>query len=184
MIHFDVDDVLLDWLGGFRSFLKVNHGIETDPDGPGTWSLDAWVGRPAAALVRQFNSSVHFERLEPTQGAIDLIKSLQGRTLRVITSCNVDGSFQIKEARQRNLLGVFGNAFKHVHILDLGQSKRKVLEEIPKGVWVEDNYFHAIDGANAGHETYLLRTSHNRGLAAHPKIKRVDSLSELVSHLT
>lgn len=164
-IILDCDDVLLDWCRGFRSWLFYAHGITPVRDAPQEWDLSAWLGLTAKRtfeLVSAFNDTPNFGRLSALPEAVSAIQALKGfgHTLSVLTSCS-DSAYAVA-ARQRNLQSEFGDVFDRVICLPLGQSKADWLGVMRPAVWIEDNYKHALAGANAGHRSYVMRRSHNR----------------------
>lgn len=159
-IIFDCDDVLLDWMSGFRAWL-LRRSIRTFGE-PTTWNLDEWLGFPSLPLIRAFNTSPSFGQLNPVAGAQRAVASLYsaGHKLHVITSCLSDDP-ATKARRENNLDRVFGDVFSSINCIPLGESKVAELEEIGSGIWIEDNPNHALDGFLMGFETYCLRKSHN-----------------------
>lgn len=150
----DCDDVLLDWNGGFRAFLR-DKGVETDPAGPDDWSMDSWVGQPALPLIREFNGSEAFGNLEPLPGAIEFVADIANPI--ILTSCSTDPV--VVERRRNNVHWHFGPV--PIICLDLGASKKDVLNLLPVGTYYEDNVQHAQDGLDAGHDVYVFERSHN-----------------------
>lgn len=176
----DCDDVLLDWLGGFRFWLADR--IENVPaDPPSTWSLATWLGVSddrCHRLVAEFNDSWFFGRLGPMPGAVDAVTALRDRgcTLTVLTSCSHEPS--VAKHRLENLDAIFDRSFDRVVCLGLGESKAKWLSALRHGIWVEDNYKNALHGLTAGHRTYMVRRSHNRAdeIQSNPEITWIDDL--------
>lgn len=166
-MHFiiDCDDVLLNWLRGFRSWLLKYRGIRPDEDGPDSWSLAAWLGvtdKRAAELIAQFNDSPAFGDLAAFPDAIEAVRTLKasGHRLTVLTSCSDDP--MVIARRTANLRDQFGDVFNRVVCLGLGQSKRDWLDVLRTGVWIEDNYKNAMMGHEAGNKTFVMRRRHNR----------------------
>lgn len=176
----DCDDVLLDWLGGFRAWLRGRHeSVPSEP--PSTWSLADWLGvsdSECLRLIAEFNDSWFFGRLDPVPGAVEAVTALRdsGYTLTVLTSCSDDPV--VARRRRENLEGVFGTSFDRVVCLGLGESKATWLSALRHGIWVEDNYKNALHGLSAGHRTYMVRRSHNRAdeQQSHPEITWIDDL--------
>lgn len=170
---FDCDDVLLDWQGGFVTFLKAQ-GYNVNPAGPDAWAMGSWIGcsdTEARQLICMFNASPAFGQLQPCAEAREMVWSLRdaGHTASVLTAC---GDFrEIKEARRMNLHAVFDRdgegAFNQTTFLPLGESKFNALWQFtrnrnPDDVrFVEDNFEHAKAGVANGIKTYCLRRTHN-----------------------
>jgi len=165
-ILLDCDDVLLNWIGGFRQYAatRLQRTVTGDPD---SWQMGAWLGTTdevALELVEEFNASVHFSRLVSVDGSQDVVYQWMldpDVRLHVITSCSSDR--QTVKLRRSNIARVFGeDTFDSIHCLDLGQSKLKILQSWKRGaVWVEDNYKNALLGAEAGHSVFIRKRPHN-----------------------
>lgn len=185
-ILFDCDDVLLDWLGGFRSFIETHHGIVPDHPAPLSWDMEAWLGgRNPRPLIEEFNTSHHFAKLEPVAGAVEAVTTLhrRGWWIGVLTSCTVQGG-GVEISRMDNLQSHFGRKIQQTWCLPLGSSKRVGLNLIAPGVYVEDNLDHAISAVSLGIKTFMVRRPHNLALeSSAPLMKWVDNLPEMVSHL-
>lgn len=167
-MHFilDCDDVLLNWITGFRKWLYATHDIHPDVSGPATWSLASWLGQTderSFELVEQFNSSQAFGELLPYEDAIEAIAKLRdaGHSFTVLTSCSADP--EIIRRRRANLDREFPGAFDRIICLGLGESKSTWLQVLRPGIWIEDNYKNALAGLQAGNKTFMLRRRHNRG---------------------
>ena len=182
---FDCDDVLLDWLGGFKEYLADLDITPQTPE-PKTWSLDEWLGVSAVPLIKAFNTSEKFGHLRPTPGSVEPIQRLHaaGHSIRVLSSCIVRGG-RVKFRRENNLKSQFGDIFSSIDCILLGAEKSTSLKAYATGVWVEDNYGHAVAGALLGHETWMIRRPHNRRFEGQPNplgINWVDSVQDLLSH--
>lgn len=165
-VIFDCDDVLLDWIGGFRKYASkaVNRDISGEPQ---SWDMSTWIGEPAqvvSELIAEFNASADFGNLDATAGARSLVSDLEGLGVRlhVITSCSSDPS--TVAMRRRNLEENFGSGtFDSIHCLDLGQPKISILRAFKEGaIWIEDNYKNALLGLEAGHRVFVRERPHNR----------------------
>ena len=182
MTHFilDCDDVLLDWQGGFITFL-TERDVHVDPAGPQSWCLADWIGcstESAAAWVALFNRSASFRQMKAMPGAREFVWSLRGasHTCSVLTACG--DSPAVRQARAACLWDWFAyppsvgsefeSAFEQVDFLPLGASKFGRLGDYAKSsgteslVFVEDNFKHAQSAAILGIKSYCLRRSHNR----------------------
>lgn len=175
----DVDDVLLNWVGAFKKFLKKK-GVSTNGDLPSQWDLRPWVNHPDVLdLIDEFNHSEHFEYLEPDHEAVVALARLysHGFQIYAITSCTDEAP--AIERRKSNLNSHFGPLFEDVICLPLGGCKLKTLKNFPRGsFWVEDKLENAVAGLKAGHRAILLDKSHNQG-GDHPEVTRCESWSEV-----
>lgn len=166
-VHFilDCDDVLLDWIRGFRTWLFDTCRIKPVADAPASWSLAEWLGMRddrCRELISEFNASEKFGQLNAIPDAVSAIGALKARNhrLTVLTSCSADPA--IVNRRRENLDREFDGAFDRVICLGLGELKSKWLEVLRNGIWIEDNYKNAVAGHNAGHKTIVMRRNHNR----------------------
>lgn len=179
----DCDDVLLSWIDGFRQWLPHT----TTPDhGPDSWSLAKWLGVSDATClewIAEFNASPSFGQLHPIPGAVEAVTALHaaGHQITVLTSCSSEPN--IVDLRSSNLQYLFGDSIDRVICLDLGESKRKWLNVLRTGVWIEDNYKNAMLGLDAGNKTFMMRRSHNRDdePKSHRDIVWVDDWSPILS---
>lgn len=167
IILLDADDVLLDWIGGFRQYAaeRLGHKVVGEPQ---SWHMGEWLGSTdevALELVGEFNSSHAFGELGAVEGSKPIIEQMRmddEMRLHVITSCSSDD--ETVRLRRSNLEDLFGiGTFDSIHCLDLGQSKASILKAFePGALWVEDNYKNAVLGADAGHIVLLRERPHNR----------------------
>ncbi|ARB06132.1 phosphoglycolate phosphatase [Dinoroseobacter phage vB_DshS-R5C] len=165
----DCDDVLLNWLDGFRKYVAAKRGVEICERGPTDWVMDEWLGtepHETIQLIEEFNASPAFGKLEPVEGAQDAIRMMGVMSdyhvrMHVITSCSSD--WATVEMRKTNLREHYGfNTFDSVHCLDLGQSKESILHAFDAPcLWIEDNIKNALLGVKAGHRVVMRQTSHN-----------------------
>jgi hypothetical protein len=173
LILVDCDDVLLDWLSGFRDF--CSHALGRKIEGfPGEWKMHSWLEiepDDVKRLILEFNDGApEFGALPPTNNAENVIPALaaDGWRFLVVTSCSA--SRKVVELRRRNLAAVFGDVFEDVVCLDLGTPKTDVLSTLPPSWWVEDNYRNACDGASVGHRPVMLRKKHNADFEADDRL--------------
>lgn len=177
----DVDDVLLDWLGGFKKFLDEKK-VVTNGDRPTKWDLRHWVeSHNVVGLIEEFNHSNHFEFLEPMdhQAGVALNDLFhKGFQIYAITSCTDLPSAIDK--RETNLESHFGGVFEDVVCLPLGGDKLKTLKQFPRGsFWIEDKYENALAGIHAGHRAILLNRLHNQQGDKSDGIARCDNWSQV-----
>lgn len=160
----DCDDVLVDWIGGFRKFVSGITGkiLRERPD---SWDMSGWLGIPKQdvhGLINRFNETDRgFESLSAIDGAHEALNTLRafGYRTAIITSSSVHPSSV--ERRARNVSALFGDLIERLHIVPLGESKEHVLAAYRNAVWVEDNPSNAQMGADLGHRAFLLRAGHN-----------------------
>lgn len=165
-ILLDCDDVLLNWIGGFR-FYASSRLERTIKGMPQSWDMGAWLGTTSAVaveLIQEFNASSEFGFLRAVNGSKEVIARLHADReirLHVITSCSSD--IDTVRMRRLNIEREFGeDVFDSIHCLDLGQPKLKILQAwSPGAIWVEDNYKNALMGADAGHKVLMRERPHN-----------------------
>ena len=178
----DCDGVLLDWVGGFIGFASKALGREPDPAGPDSFDLTGWMGCDTAtyfAMVNDFNEGADgsFGRLTPLPGSVDALQAAasQGRKISIITACSTLP--RVIAQREQNLRDVYGDIFHEIHAVDLRQSKEELLRRYKDVFWVEDKSENAVLGAEIGHKSYLIRSSHNladEARLSHPRMTWVD----------
>lgn len=166
LVLLDCDDVLLDFLQGFKAFL-AQQGLHPDPAGPGCFDMSPWLGldrRETARLIRRFNDGAQtgFAALPPIPGAVEGVRALRaaGCRLRVISA------FSDCEAalarRMENLIRHFGpDAFEAIDAAPLGGSKVEILRRHPASPYVDDLLANVMDAARLAHRPILFKAHHN-----------------------
>ena len=163
----DCDGVLVDWLFGFKEFMKERGYTEQDDNSYAIWKRYGFINKEAGeSLVRGFNNSAAMAHLTPNLDAVKYVKKLHeecGYVLRVITSMSLN-KYAYK-ARLKNLHDLFGeNVIDELVCLDTGADKDEALEQY-RGtgcVWVEDKYKNAVLGQELGLDSFLIDLPHNR----------------------
>lgn len=182
LVILDVDEVLLSWAAGFRSYL-LRTGHDVDPAGPFAFDMVDWIGvrseEDVQALIRQFNASPHFADLPPCPGAIDLVQDLvaTGHRLHVITSCSADP--RVALMRQENLRAVFGDVFEEVSCIPIHASKVPELSRRPPALWIDDRLSNVLDGIGAGHHGMMVASPQNGAMKSVALSKGVSWLPDL-----
>ena len=164
LVILDVDEVLLSWAAGFRSYL-LRTGHDVDPAGPFGFDMVGWIGvrseDEVQSLIRTFNASPWFAELPPCAGAIDLVQDLvaTGHRLHVVTSCSADP--RVAGMRQENLQAVFGDVFEEVSCIPIHASKVPELRRRPPALWIDDRLSNVLDGISAGHHGMVVASPQN-----------------------
>lgn len=166
LILLDCDDVLLDFLPGFRKFLEGS-GYRLPPGGPGSFDLAPWIGVAgveAGRLIRRFNDGADsgFSDLSPIPGAVSGIQALRaaGAVIRVISSFSDCPKSLARRAD--NLERVFGaQAFEGIDAIPLGSSKAAALRRHPPSPFVDDLLENLRAGRDARHRPVLFAAHHN-----------------------
>jgi len=188
----DCDGVLLNWLAGFMRHARENSGRNLDPAGPNSFNLRDWLqaesDQQVQDMIMDFNMGAcgSFGRLPALDGAVDALQAVHkaGRGIHVITACS--NTPDVVQMRRQNLLEVFGDIFSSLLCVDLHEGKGSHLARFQGGIWVEDNYQNAIDGAREGHQAFVLRAPYNKiheeDDHEHPVIF-VDRWADIIPHL-
>ncbi len=162
----DVDGVLLNWNSGFHNFMEF-YSIEEKESEKNRYSLHKRYGssRPFMnKMVAEFNASERNERLEPLADAVEYVDKLSkdGYVFYAIT--NVGSDPQTTMRRTKNLNDVFGDVFKSIICLDIGESKFLTLSRWENSglPWIEDKFTNALDGHSLGLNTILVDAEYNR----------------------
>jgi len=165
-ILIDCDDVLLQWSEGFRLFFEHRHQTTLDPRGNADWDLKEWLGLDVYDVSREINEfnlySWEFGCLPPIAGAIEAIKKLNDLhkfEFVVISSCSTN--LQTIALRRTNLFHIFGDVFKEVHCVELGESKSTLLADYFPTFWIEDNVKNALLGLEYGHTPIVIENLRN-----------------------
>ena len=177
-ILLDVDDCLLDWIGGFKKYV-LSKKFSVRSEQPLNWNLEKWVDSSHVdSLVSSFNTSVEFGELEAIPDSIEVIRKLFKKKFSIVAITCCGDSLETNLARQRNLFNRFGPVFTKVHCLGLKESKQPTLEKYDRSWWIEDKPANAVMGSRAGHSAILLDRPHNQG-ADHIGVTRCHNWSEI-----
>ncbi len=157
-IGLDIDEVLVDWIGGYKEFYKYDESHEF-----GSWYLHFDIlGRCKDDLDDEF-----YKNLKPKVNPNDI----PFLPHCYITSRNIDT--KITED------WLYNNGFpcRPVRTVGLSESKVDVAKEMGVDIFVDDVYKNFLDLNNNGVMCYLMDAPHNRRYdVGH---KRIKSLSEL-----
>jgi FMN phosphatase YigB (HAD superfamily) len=163
----DIDEIILEWHNSFRKWISLrNDFYNLCPIGIHR-TLESWLNidkETVIALIEEFNGSSDFMDLKPYSHALEYIPKIhnQGFKFIAITSCG--SNKWIHNVRWHNLQRYFPKMFIGLHCVELGSKKTDFLKIYKPAIWVEDNFSHAIDGANYGHQSFLFDYPHNAGL--------------------
>lgn len=165
IIH-DYDGCLINYIGGFGTFLGEFHGIEVDPAGPSDYDLTKWIGldhQRVLEFIMQFNSNEggFFENLQPNPGAVEAVALFRemGFTQEVVTACH--DAEQTQTSRLANSDGHFGK-FDTFEFVSLTGSKEPNFSRREPSFLIEDNLKNALLGAKLGHHVFLVDTVYNQ----------------------
>lgn len=179
----DVDDAILDWTTPFVNWVREQ----------GRWSpisenmrdcenIEKWLNvsyEETRDIIIEFNDNPDiWPNFKALPGAKEAVSRLvdDGYTFVAITACDPrDWAYQ---GRLYNLRKEFGGAFDTLHCVGLGGCKKSHLARYRPAYWVEDKWSHAVDGADLGHRSFLMRYNHNEH-HVDDRITRVSNWSEI-----
>jgi FMN phosphatase YigB (HAD superfamily) len=179
-IVFDIDQVVLDWFGGFAQWMYEEKGFipqasTRDEKDYAMTTVFPTLGREKInPFIHEFNQTHAYGALPFNDGVLEAIKGIRaefGEThgLIAISSCGVHPRTVF--LRSCNLSAV---DLDELHILPLMASKRELLATYPKGtVMFEDSPKHAEEIVAAGHEVIIYDQGYNSGLS-YPRIYHWD----------
>lgn len=127
----------------------------------------------ALEVVEEFQTTVpEFGSLVPEPCAAVVLPQLHQQGYRFIAISAAVSTDAIRDLRAENLKNAFGFEFEDVILTGLLGDKETILERYQPAIWVEDNFKHAVAGAECGHKTFLITRGYNVG-KAHPQVTRV-----------
>lgn len=184
----DVDDALLDWSTPFIQWVRDNASRFTpicenlrDCENIETWLNCNYT--ETRELIAEFNGHPEiWPYFKPLPGAQEAVKRLvdDGYRFVAITACDQDEWTHTN--RWNNLQQAFGGAFDTLHCVGLGGSKYEYLARYRPTYWVEDNWGHAVHGADLDHTSFLLDYKHSRH-QSDSRVHRVSNWSEIADHV-
>ena len=172
-IVFDVDEILLDHLGGFRVWLAKKHGIICKSDYPDQYDLTEWMGvsdqKEVVKFLKEFNeTSWEFGVLKPqSESIISFMVALRhtfpDAVFAALTKSGTMGHGEV--LRRANLEHVYPNVLDEVHIVEMYESKRGALHKLQAKydvVALVDDYIENIETAvDMGIRGIMLNCPHN-----------------------
>ena len=186
---FDIDDVMVDFIGGIASFHNRVYGTNLAKQDFDTYILSRYFGTTsdeAKERVVEFYESPEFENLAPVDGAVEAVCALKekGDELHIITA---RGSVHTKEATLRFIERYFPTgAFSTVNFtyVDVRQEpvdyKWYVARNLGLDTMLEDSWTNAWKCSDLGIFSMLVDQPWNqpRYPEASPPFKRVKSWYE------
>lgn len=194
LVILDCDDVLLDYIGGFKNFVLNHYNIETKGM-PEDYTLYEWLGisQPLAiSIMKHFNeNSYEFGLLKPLDcDTVPLMNKLyqshnNDTDFVVVTKCGSLGHSSV--LRIVNLKYTFGDIFKNIIILETNESKKNTFKMFMNeydDITVVDDYKPNIDTAHElGIKTFFMKREHNVKFMDNPKYNFVENWKELYHKL-
>jgi hypothetical protein len=178
----DVDDTLLQFSDAFQKWaeqqgiprIECIHKAGRIEDSLGISFEEAYV------ITLEFLNSPAFGEIDPEPCAAEVIPQLyrDGYRFVAITAC--EPSPMTIALRHKNLRDAFGFDFEEVFISGFltGTGKGPYLERYQPTVWCEDNWHHAVLGADIGHNSLLFDRKVNAGMHD-PRVRRVADWNEI-----
>lgn len=163
----DADDVLLDWVSAFETWM-IDQGHKRLPDTDHEYSMakrfyDLDV-KTAGKLVVEFNSSDHMFNLRAYRDSVEYVGKLASLGYKFIVVSAFSTCDEAKQKRMHNLRNLFGDCILDVHGVAIGESKRHILEQNWAGTnryWIEDHFSNAVAGYEVGLNPILVDTPTN-----------------------
>lgn len=173
----DVDDVLLDWTGGFDTWARIHKNYT----GPLISLRSDHIGELFyEGIYAEFNSSDDFKSLKPIKDARESLKIISKKyDIILITSCGPE----FLQSRKINLdKHFFGINFK-IEILNLHENKDQYIDYYNPNIYVDDNIHNVKYCSEQGCiNTYIFHTEFNR-LFEHFKVKRAYTWQQIIKEI-
>lgn len=160
----DGDGVAIDFSAGFAAYMKATHNILPLAPEPAQFNYSdiyphvekPWVNIPAFIQSEFFRDTPFYPE------AITALNHIhqQGVRILMVTSCGDEDA--VKRARLSCIDKQVGGIIDDVIFLPLGGGKLEILSTLPKASFVDDQLALCIDGAKAGHQSYLFDRRYNR----------------------
>jgi FMN phosphatase YigB (HAD superfamily) len=185
LILTDVDDVLLQWCQGFKTFVE-SHGFKVLEPHPKVWSMEQWVMRDngqsigkeiTMQLVRRFNHSHEFGKLKPYRDAQKTLRDLKNKGYHVVAISSCTDCPEAVQKRKKNIEEYFLDMVDLVVCLPLGADKHQVLSEIKnRCIFVDDNPQNVVCAERIGHRGLLMHRPWN---ASFTEVSRIRSWNDV-----
>lgn len=186
-IYLDADGVFMNFSEAYFNYVSSKYGMVPLLPEPSKFNFtDVFPGHDKPyQYIAEFIDSKHFENMNPYPQAVPAIKAMRdaGFSITVVTACGDT------EKAMRGRLSQFEKHFKgdfdHTFFVSLGGCKKNILSELPKGLFVDDQ-FHLCEGAvSVGHKSMLFRRRYNENtpqdLLKRSGISMIGCLSELLA---
>ena len=187
----DCDEVLFDWAGPFEEWVRETYPEFRDAKGclQDFWHVEQWLGceySTSREMIRLFNGNPQYwKNFKALPGVVENVFKLHsdGYQFVAITACATDEETYM--GRWHNLNQVFGfGVFDTLHCVGLGDSKRAHLARYYPAIWIEDKTRHAVDGAEVGHQSFLINYKHNaKDGQIIPGVTRVNDWNDIYAHI-
>lgn len=160
----DGDGVAINFSAGYAAYMKAEHNLTPLVVEPAHFNYtDAYpmLEKPWAHIPA-FIQSEFFRDTPFYPEAVSALKQIhaQGTRILMVTSCGDDPSIQ--KARLACINNHVGRVIDDVIFLPLGGGKQETLATLPAATFVDDQLAMCIDGALAGHQSFLFDRRYNR----------------------
>lgn len=171
LICIDVDDTILQWKKGYLQWMNKQGWFTKPEEECNVWEMSKWflphsktntVMTPELSVkyITEFNT---FPRcLKPLPHVLLVMKVLKNMGYNFVAVTSFGSCPKNIEFRQDYLDVVFQGMIDKTICLDLGQCKKKTLQELKPEFFVEDNKSHAQKAIDLGITTFLLSTPYNQ----------------------
>lgn len=163
----DADGVMLNWIGAFDEYMQKQGWVKA-ANADSSYNIakrfENLSGNRARKFVEEFNSSEALEYLEPLKDAVEYVEKLHNLGYKFIIVSAFSTCEQARGRRMRNLKNIFGDAIHDVYGVEIGASKRYILDTNwgNSGMyWLEDHFGHAEAGYEVGLKPILVSNSTN-----------------------
>lgn len=173
LVIFDCDEILLDHLRALGEFVEKKYNITPTSKYPTEYGLVKWLGcsqEEVQEILRVFNEESYefglLKALDPyAPGLIKAIPyGIPGIKMAVLTKSGTKGHGEV--LRRVNIENVYPGQFDEVHIIEMNESKSKVLSELQQRydvVCLVDDYIQNIEDAiELGIPGIMLSRPHNQ----------------------
>ena len=179
----DVDESVLKFAGPFEAWLKDTKGARLAVPLIRTYCVKTALGiseTETRALLKEFYATEIMDNQPPEDCAAEVLPRLYkaGYRFVAITACGTDEAF--RKRRWRALEQAFGFPWEDVITVNWVEPKKPHLAKFEPTVWVEDNATHAQDGADVGHDAYLIDRAYNRVDGSFTRVTNWFEICELI----
>ena len=181
LILVDIDETVLNFSDPFEKWL-VSRGWEMKEKMRDVYDLtrllDVKLDRVMEILHEYHTECEEFGMLEPESCAAVVLPQLHTLGYRFVAISAAVGTQEVRDIRANNLKNAFGFEFEDVICTGLRGDKEPILALHQPAIWVEDNFKHAVTGAELGHKTFMITRGYNVG-REHPLVTRVDGWHDI-----
>lgn len=189
----DVDNVLLDWTGGFKKWAVEVKGLTYIPGNDHEYNLWLWFEemdnlKEAMVYIEEFNNSEYFSELEPHEDARTMVQHLTNIGYVFIPITLMGNGKDTRDHRITNLSNVFGAEcfdFDRMHAFAMNAEKTEAFIEYQDSglFYIEDHTRHAHNAHEHGLRVLLMDVPTNQHDTTN-RFPRVKNWSEAARFIT